>query len=160
MKISVDNDSPSVDPVDSGVPPYTVQVPTSSWIMTCISTTCLKVWSFWQYYLQMIAYCIDQSAIRKYIIIILQKDLQALKEWAVAWDIRVNTKKCYIVTTTIMACIWGKSSNFYQLGGHMLQEVQDNPYLGVTLYNSMKWATHINKTVEKTNSSLGYKNEI
>ena len=49
-----------------------------------------------------------------------------------------------------------KSAHFYQLDGHILQQVPDNPYLGVTLSDDMKWNSHINKISKKATSTLGF----
>jgi hypothetical protein len=53
----------------------------------------------------------------------LQADLKHLEEWANKWGMRFNTKKCYVLS------INNKSSRYYQLEKHTLQEEQDNPYL-------------------------------
>ena len=57
----------------------------------------------------------------------LQYDLQNLETWAKTWGMRFNAKKCYIMS------INNKSTHFYQLDGHILQQVPVNPYLGVTI---------------------------
>ena len=49
-----------------------------------------------------------------------------------------------------------KSTHFYQLDDHILQQFADNPYLGVTLSDDMKWNSHINKITKKANSTLGF----
>jgi hypothetical protein len=49
-----------------------------------------------------------------------QADLKHLEEWANKWGMRFNTKKCYVLS------INNKSSRYYQLEKHTLQEVQDN----------------------------------
>jgi hypothetical protein len=49
-----------------------------------------------------------------------------------------NTKKCYVLS------INNKSSRYYQLEKHTLQEVQENPYLGLKISNDLKWSIHIN----------------
>jgi hypothetical protein len=47
---------------------------------------------------------------------------------------RFNTKKCYVLS------INNKSSRYYQLEKHTLQEVQDNPYLRLQIPNDLKWS--------------------
>ena len=49
-----------------------------------------------------------------------------------------------------------KSSRFYQLDNHILQQVPENPYLGITLSEDLKWSSHINKISKKASSKLGY----
>ena len=71
----------------------------------------------------------------------LQADLKHLEEWANKWGMRFNTKKCYVLS------INNKSSRYYQLEKHTLQEVQDNPYLGLQISKDLKWSIHINNCV-------------
>ena len=79
-----------------------------------------------------------------------ERDLQQLETWAKTRGMRFNAKKCYLMS------INQKSAHFYQLDGHILQQVHDNPYLGVTLSDDMKWNSHINKIPKKANSTLGF----
>ena len=67
---------------------------------------------------------------------ILQNDLKELEIWAAKWGMRFNTKKCYILS------IRQKSSHFYQLNGEILQQVDSNPYLGLTISEDLQWKTH------------------
>ena len=80
----------------------------------------------------------------------LQQDLQNLETWAKTWGMRFNAKKCYIMS------INSKSTHFYQLDGHILQQVPENPYLGVTISDDLKWSSHICKITKKANSTLGF----
>ena len=63
---------------------------------------------------------------------------------------RFNTKKCYVLS------INNKSSRYYQLEKYTLQEVQDNPYLGLQFPNDLKWSIHINNVCKKANATLGF----
>ena len=58
---------------------------------------------------------------------ILQNDLKELENGAAKWGMRFNAKKCYILS------IRQKSSHFYQLDGEILQQVDSNQYLGLTI---------------------------
>ena len=80
----------------------------------------------------------------------LQHDLQQLEIWAKTWGMRFNAKKCYIMS------INNKSSHFYELDKHILQQVPENPYLGITISEDLKWTSHINKISRKANSALGF----
>ncbi|KAK3091517.1 hypothetical protein FSP39_020434 [Pinctada imbricata] len=80
----------------------------------------------------------------------LQEDIQNLEKWANTWGMRFNAKKCYILS------INNKSSKFYELNHHILQEVENNPYLGLQISNDLKWTTHINNTCKKANATLGF----
>ena len=47
-------------------------------------------------------------------------------------------------------------SSHYKLDNHILEQVEKNPYLGLTIHKSLKWANHINKISNKANSVLGF----
>ena len=79
----------------------------------------------------------------------LQADLEQLEIWAKDWGMRFNAKKCYILS------INKKSNKFYSLDNHILEEVQDNPYLGLQISNDLKWSMHINNISKKANAILG-----
>ena len=81
---------------------------------------------------------------------ILQQDLIELEKWASKWGMRFNAKKCYIMS------INNKSSHFYSLCNHILQQVSENPYLGITLTENLKWNSQITKTTKKANSILAF----
>ena len=49
-----------------------------------------------------------------------------------------------------------KSMKFYMLDSHILQQVPENPYLGVTLSEDLKWSSHISKISKKANCTLGF----
>jgi len=51
----------------------------------------------------------------------LQKDLENLEKWAENWGMRFNATKCYIMS------IKKKTHKLYQLGGHILEQVDSNP---------------------------------
>ncbi len=80
----------------------------------------------------------------------LQKDLEQLETLAENWDMRFNATKCYILS------INKKKDRYYTLNNHVLQEVQDNPYLGLQISNDLKWSTHINNISKKANATLGF----
>ena len=80
----------------------------------------------------------------------LQRDLQSLETWAKTWGMRFNAKKCYIMS------INSKSSQFYEMDSHILQQVPENPYLGVTLSEDLKWSSHISKISKKANCTLRF----
>ena len=84
----------------------------------------------------------------------LERDLQQLETWAKTWGMRFDAKKCYLMS------INQKSTHFYQLDDHILQQVPDNSYLGVTLSEDLKWNSHINKISNKANSTLGFLKRI
>ena len=47
-------------------------------------------------------------------------------------------------------------SKHYKLDNHILEQVEENPYLGVAIHQNPKWVSHINKIFYKANSVLGF----
>jgi hypothetical protein len=82
--------------------------------------------------------------------IALQEDLKKLEGWAKEWGMRFNARKCYTMQTKT------NSSFLYQLDGHILQQVPENPYLGVQIAANLKWSAHTNYVGKKANSILGF----
>ena len=82
--------------------------------------------------------------------ILLQQDLKSLEH---DWGMRFNATKCYL-----MSISRSKTPHQfrYSLDNHILEQVQDNPYLGITLSDNMKWTTHINKISNRSISILGF----
>ena len=80
----------------------------------------------------------------------LQQDLNNLQTWAQEWGMKFNVKKCYLLSTL------NKSSHFYTIGDHILQQVQNNPYLGITFSEDLKWKTQIDNICKRANSNLGF----
>ena len=48
-----------------------------------------------------------------------------------------------------------RSSHFYSLNNHILEQVEENPYIGLTLTENLKWSSHITKITKKANSTIG-----
>ena len=44
----------------------------------------------------------------------------------------------------------------YTLDNHNLEKVTEDPYLGITISDNLKWNTHINKISNKASSILGF----
>jgi len=63
---------------------------------------------------------------------------------------KFNAKKCYILS------IRQKSTHFYELDKTILQQVEANPYLGLTISENLTWDTHIKNISKKANSTLGF----
>ena len=67
------------------------------------------------------------------------------------WGMRFNATKCYRMSNSSSKT----PHRFrYSLDNHIQEQVQDNPYLGITLSDNMKWTTHINKISNRSNSIL------
>ena len=84
--------------------------------------------------------------------IALQKDLSELERWANKWGMRFHAKKCYIMSINC------KSTHYYTLCDHILKQVWENPYLGLTLTESLKWSSHITKITKKATATLNFRN--
>ena len=80
----------------------------------------------------------------------LQQGLDNLQRWAQEWAMKFNAKKCYVLSSRNM------SSHFYSVGDHILQQVQNNTYLGIIFSDNLMWKTHIDNICKKANSSLGF----
>ena len=75
----------------------------------------------------------------------LQQDLNNFQTWAQEWGMKFNAKKCYLLSTR------NKSSHFYTIGDHILQQVKNNPFS-----EDLKWKTHIDNICKRANSNLGF----
>ena len=84
---------------------------------------------------------------------IIQNDLAALERWANDWGMKFNATKCYVMSIHRKQ---SPLSKFYQLDGHILQQVQENPYLGLIIQDDLQWSSHINKICTKANRTLGF----
>ena len=80
----------------------------------------------------------------------LQQDLDNLQKWAHEWGMKFNAKKCYLLSSR------NKSSHFYTIDDHILQQVQNNPYLGITFSEDLRWRTHIDNICKRAKSNLGF----
>ena len=47
-------------------------------------------------------------------------------------------------------------SSHYELDNHILEQVEEDPYLGGTIHKNLRLASHINKISNKANSGLGF----
>ena len=80
----------------------------------------------------------------------LQKDLD-LQQWARTWGIPFNATKCYKMSIHRSKDPY---THHYSLDNHILEQVENNPYVGVLISKDLKWSTHINKICNKANSTL------
>ena len=85
--------------------------------------------------------------------IALQEDLKSLECWAKQWGMKFNATKCYLMSIHRSKT---PSTYLYSLNNHILQQMQDNPYLGAQISENLKWTTHINKVCNRANSILGF----
>lgn len=83
----------------------------------------------------------------------LQRDLDTLKSWGDTWGMRFNAKKCNVMRLSRSRSPLCK---FYTLGGHILEEVNQAKYLGVTISKELEWSSHTALTAGKAGRSLGF----
>ncbi len=83
----------------------------------------------------------------------LQKDLDSLVKWGETWGMKFNAKKCNIMR---MARSRTPLTRMYSLSGHILEEVNQAKYLGLTISNELTWSTHITITSHKANNTLAF----
>lgn len=83
----------------------------------------------------------------------LQSDLDRLYDWSVANKLHLNIGKCKIMTF-----YRNKDPYFhnYTIGHHKLERVTSFKDLGVILDSKMTFNDHINATIAKANSMLGF----
>ena len=134
------------EPVESGVPQGTVLVPL---LFLC------HINDFPLYVTSKVRLFADDCLLYRTITsqqdhIALQKDLSELERWANKWGMRFNAKKCYIMSINC------KSTHYYTLCDHILKQVEENPYLGLTLTESLKWSSHITKITKKATTTLNF----
>ena len=78
------------------------------------------------------------------------------KSWISVWGI------CFIYRNVDRAMNWRRVCSEIQPGqldtldGHILQQVKNNPYLGLQISEDLKWTTHITNVAKKANSTLGF----
>ena len=83
----------------------------------------------------------------------LQRDLDTLRNWGDTWGMRFNAAKCNVLRISRSKT---PHTNFYTLGGPILDEVNQAKYLGVTITNELSWYAHIDITTNKAHSTLGF----
>ena len=66
---------------------------------------------------------------------------------------RFNTSKCYVMS---IHCSRSPFTYNYTLSNYVLEQVNENPYLGVIISDNLKWSSHINKLNNKVNSTQGF----
>ena len=84
---------------------------------------------------------------------ILQDDLNKLAAWEKKWGMAFHPDKCSAMRITRAR---KTSATNYSLKGHILQNEDSTKYLGVELQSILSWNRHIDQTVKKANSMLGF----
>ena len=141
MQVVVEGETSSKVPVESGVPQGTVLGPLS---FLCHISVSSKVRLFADDCLLYRTINSQQDHIT------IQNDLSELEKWANKWGMRFNAKKFYIMSINC------KSTHCYTLCDHILKQVEENPYLGLTLTENLKWSSHITKITKKATTTLNF----
>ena len=83
--------------------------------------------------------------------LLLQQDIASIEKLVEDWCIRFNVSKYYLMSIHRSRHPY---SSHYKLDNHIIEQVEENPYLGVTIHKSKKLASHINKISNKANYVL------
>ena len=84
---------------------------------------------------------------------ILQKDLNTLELWETKWLMEFHPQKCQVLSITKNR---RPIQHQYTLHGHVLENVKDAKYLGVTISNDFRWSKHIDIIISKASQNLGF----
>ena len=74
----------------------------------------------------------------------LQRDLDSLVTWAQEWQMNFHPSKCYVVR---IYRIKNPIIHHYTMLGQTLKAVDHQPYLGITISETLYWKTQANKTL-------------
>ena len=84
---------------------------------------------------------------------ILQEDLNKLAAWEQKWGMAFHPDKC---STIRISRSRNPITTDYTLKGHTLTTEDYTKYLGVELQSTFSWNRHIDQTVKKANSMVGF----
>ena len=85
----------------------------------------------------------------------LQEDLTSLVQWEVDWQIKFNMAKCLSMRVTSHQHHTQILFD-YSLHNHILENVQSEKYLGITISDNMDWGQHISEISSKATKTLGF----
>jgi len=80
---------------------------------------------------------------------LLQKDLDALTQWAQKWMMNFNADKCVHLTITRKM---SPLITTYIIDNSIIQQKKSANYLGVTITDKLSWSEHIINITNKANS--------
>ena len=84
----------------------------------------------------------------------LQKYIAQLGKWARKWGMRFQPVKCNIMQLTRKRI--KKINAVYFLKETILENVDNIKYLGVTIFEDLKWNTYVSNVCTKANGTLGF----
>jgi len=82
----------------------------------------------------------------------LQEDLLSLEQWEAIWLKKFNPSQCFLMNISLATK--HKILYNYTLHGCFLSKVDQLKYLGITIQNNLKWASHISEITSKVNRTL------
>ena len=82
--------------------------------------------------------------------VILQRDLDAVSQWAKQWGMAFNTSKCNVLSTC------SSSHRFYTMDSDILQQVDHATYLGLSFSSDLSWSNHVDQVAKKAYQKLGF----
>ena len=126
MRVGIDGEESEAVPVNSGVPQGTVLGP---YYFFAIYMIFQLPWSPLSVFVADDCLLYRQIKFREDHVSLTQ-DLQSLGAWPTTWVISLNNKICYIMKINV------KYTHFYQLDGHILQQIPENLYL---VCNNIRW---------------------
>ena len=84
---------------------------------------------------------------------LLQDDLNQLAVWEKKWGMAFHPDKCSTIRISRSRKPFTRN---YSLKGHVLTTEDSTRYLGVELQSNMAWNKHMDQTIKKGNSMLGF----
>ena len=81
----------------------------------------------------------------------LQRDLDSLVTWAQEWQMNFHPSKCYVFR---ICRIKNPIIHHYTVLGQTLKAVDHQPFLGITISETLNWKTHVLDVKNKANVTL------
>ena len=78
--------------------------------------------------------------------------MNRLGSWSNKWQLKFNTEKCKIMHVSRKK---DRCTNMYSMYGTILEETEEEKYLGITISNRLTWTSHVNNIVCGANRKLG-----
>ena len=86
---------------------------------------------------------------------ILQEDLTGSGQWEADWQMKFNVAKCHSMKVTRYQ--HNKQILFdCSLHNQILENVQSEKYLGITISDNMDWGQHLSEFSSKATKTLGF----
>ena len=82
----------------------------------------------------------------------VQEDLRSLEGWEETWDLRFNTDKC----KALHLRVHDNPLNQYMLHGDVLEAIESEKDLGLTVNNTFKWNENIKNSLAKANKTIAW----